>query len=542
MSSPYQAYGNPRPGATPYMYPPNGPPSTSAYSFNTSQTTIPGKPESVPKRISRTPSPTPSEAAELAREGVFDWKTLSSWRFWFRREWLWYYVILILLTIITALITIFHRQIVDKLTPAAHWVKGLPGGWAIPIAILFVISFPPLFGHEIIAILCGVVWGLWIGFAIVAAGTFLGELGNFYAFKYCCHARGEKLEKTNLQYACLARVVRDGGFKIALIARFSAIPGHFTTAVFATCGMSVWTFSLAAFLSLPKQLATVYLGVIIEGSGTKETTSQRIASISVIVITTIVTIVAAWYIYRKLNRAKPAVIYDRRKARQAKMELDRSFYNNNTSTVSGFNPNPSESDIPLRHYDPEHGAGFEETAHQQWDEMGRAIGYAPDPRLHAPRPRPPSFSPSTLYAPPAAAIAAVTSSTGTDSEDEWSNAHTPRTARPPDISAVPVLTRTTIPSSGPTAPVPYSPSSYAPPSSFPPPPKSLHPRRTLSPPSSATSQYATYPTEHFTMSSTTPSGVVVGTGTGALQPQSSSATGLGTTGPLRNFSPPPSYR
>lgn len=38
---------------------------------------------------------------------------------------------------------------------------------------------PQLFGHEIIAILCGVVWGLWIGFAIVAAGTFLGELGNF---------------------------------------------------------------------------------------------------------------------------------------------------------------------------------------------------------------------------------------------------------------------------------------------------------------------------------------------------------------------------
>jgi len=36
-----------------------------------------------------------------------------------------------------------------------------------------------LFGHEIVAILCGLVWGLWIGFAVVAAGTFLGEVGNF---------------------------------------------------------------------------------------------------------------------------------------------------------------------------------------------------------------------------------------------------------------------------------------------------------------------------------------------------------------------------
>jgi hypothetical protein len=89
-----------------------------------------------------------------------------------------------------------------------------------------------------------------------------------------------------MQYGCLARVVREGGFRIALIARLSAIPGHcatlfrslferghshrilsVTTAVFSTCGMSVWTFSLAAFLSLPKQFATVYIGVIIEGSG-----------------------------------------------------------------------------------------------------------------------------------------------------------------------------------------------------------------------------------------------------------------------------------
>jgi hypothetical protein len=52
-------------------------------------------------------------------------------------------------------------------------------GFLIPIAILFVISFPPLFGHEIVAVLCGLVWGLGPGFAIVAAGTFVGELGNF---------------------------------------------------------------------------------------------------------------------------------------------------------------------------------------------------------------------------------------------------------------------------------------------------------------------------------------------------------------------------
>jgi len=82
-----------------------------------------------------------------------------------------YYVIAIILSVITALITIYHHQIVAQLTPAAHSVKrsviicisflsrfflnpallllimisiSLPGGWAIPIAILFIISFPPV--------------------------------------------------------------------------------------------------------------------------------------------------------------------------------------------------------------------------------------------------------------------------------------------------------------------------------------------------------------------------------------------------------------
>ena len=54
------------------------------------------------------------------------------------------------------------------------------------------------------------------------------------------------MEKQRLSYACLARAVREGGFKIALIARLSAIPGHFTTAVtpFDSLGMitdAAWT-------------------------------------------------------------------------------------------------------------------------------------------------------------------------------------------------------------------------------------------------------------------------------------------------------------
>ena len=246
--------------------------------------------------------------------------------------------------------------------------------------------------------------------------------------------------------------------------------------------MSVWTFATAAFLSLPKQFATVYIGVIIGVNGqstfrilislawandfAEETTPQRIASYTVIIITVGITIAAARYILRLLKLAKPEVIYERRKARfvprpcplftpssqcyrQAKIELGSSYYNNNDSTLSTFNPNPSDSDIPLQPYDPESEAGYGGgPSHQQWDESGHAVGYAPDPRLHAPRPRAPSFSPTALYTSPSAAAATTASQhadADPDAEDEWTNAQPPNTARLPEPPAIRAKSPTSAP-------------------------------------------------------------------------------------------------
>ncbi|KIP11042.1 hypothetical protein PHLGIDRAFT_100340 [Phlebiopsis gigantea 11061_1 CR5-6] len=344
------------------------------------------------RQISRTPSPTPSEMTALSKKHLFDFQAMKTWKFWFRREWLWYYVFGVVTAIISVLFTVYHEQIVHWLQPAANWMHDLPAGWLIPIAILFVISFPPLFGHEIVAILCGLVWGLWPGFAIVAAGTFIGEIGNFYAFRYCCKARADKLAKSNIQYACLEKIIQDGGFMIALIARFSAIPGHFTTAVFSTCGMNILVFMLAAFLSLPKQFLTVYLGVALEqsedgASNRKDTIIKDV----VIAVTVIVTVVAMWYIYHLMNKVKPDVIYARRKARQAKESGINTPYGNSSVLQSTadvpFGGRTSDSELPLT-------ANFNDSSYQQWDSQGRAVGYSGDPTLHAPQPRKPARVPT----------------------------------------------------------------------------------------------------------------------------------------------------
>ncbi|TFK47894.1 hypothetical protein OE88DRAFT_1810956 [Heliocybe sulcata] len=443
MAAPYPAYQQQS-----YPYPPQQSVSPNN-NYNNNDRPFDGFKANAGRDLARTPSPTPSEAEELSKQGAFDWQKLRNWRFWIRREWLWYYVGLVLITAFVGAITIYHTQIVHWLKPAADWMHDLRFGFLIPIAIFFVISFPPLFGHEIVAVICGLVWGLWIGFAIVAAGTFVGEVGNFYAFKYCCRARGEKLEKTQISYACLAKVVRDGGFKIALIARlkiggaaFPVYAGGYalwkrdfdfdsfanqdkrldrflslqrfladarqtdlshlcqplifalffsptliimsvTTAVFSTCGMGIITFSIAAILSLPKQFVTVYLGVILEQSSDGGTvdTKTRIIDYSVIAITTLMTFAAMWYIYSKMGKVKPGVIYDRRKARQAKLQREAQL---------GPSPygNPSfasTTNVPFN-------VAGQDLEHQQWDKEGRAIGYSPGP-IAAPQPyRPDGFN------------------------------------------------------------------------------------------------------------------------------------------------------
>ncbi|KAG1744957.1 uncharacterized protein EDB91DRAFT_169072 [Suillus paluster] len=268
------------------------------------------------RTLHRDTDPLIPNEAWLEHQPFFDWKGL------FARNQPWTTrrkvtcVCIVTIIVLVCLFAFFHTQIVRALQPAVERIHDLKFGWLIPIAIFFVISFPPLFGHEILAVLCGLVWGTWIGFGITAAGTFVGEVANFYTFKHICQARGDKLQNNNIMYAALCRVVRERGFKVVLVARYSAIPGHLTTAIFSVCGMNILVFMLAAVLSLPKQFITVYIGVMLESDPNSSATStSNIIGDVVVAITLLVTIAAMWYINKAVNEVKQQLIKERQESR-----------------------------------------------------------------------------------------------------------------------------------------------------------------------------------------------------------------------------------
>ncbi|KAF7972963.1 hypothetical protein HWV62_16544 [Athelia sp. TMB] len=293
----------------------------------------------------RTPSPTPSETEALEEKKMMNWKKTLSLE---RKNWPRLAIITFFLVLVI-LFSVFQNQIIKALQPAANWAHRTKGGFLIPLALLFILSFPPLFGAEFIAILCGVVWGAGYGFLIVLAGQFFGELGNYFAFKYLCMARSQKLQKNSIKYAALARSVQEGGLIVAVVARYSIIPGHLITALFATCGMKLWVFVVSTLLSMPQNFVNVYIGseFELEEEG-KSTTASKVANYITIAVTVVVTIAAGRYIDALNNKHKPAIVYERRKARQ----FAASSTAFDSSTARLYVPPAEEIEMPARGHTP----------------------------------------------------------------------------------------------------------------------------------------------------------------------------------------------
>ena len=81
MASYQPLQGVPTQSLTPTLYPPSN--EDGLINSRTSFEPKAGE----PSRLSRTPSPTPSEVQEL-ETGAVNWKRLSTTKFWFRKEWI----------------------------------------------------------------------------------------------------------------------------------------------------------------------------------------------------------------------------------------------------------------------------------------------------------------------------------------------------------------------------------------------------------------------------------------------------------------------
>ncbi|KPV77609.1 uncharacterized protein RHOBADRAFT_51442 [Rhodotorula graminis WP1] len=269
-----------------------------------------------------------TEAKEAGREIVtflrdHNWKK-SAREIVRRKYWVWWLVGAIV-TAAVVLLSIYRDTIIEKFEPHKQDIRDLPASWVIPIAVLVILSVPPLAGHEAVIMVIGLIWGVWLGFAITCAGTYLGEALCFVGFKYFFQRKANEIETKSIWYACIARLMRHGGLGIIIIIRFSAVPGHVVTAIQSTVGMSFWVYSLAIIVTLPKQLAIVYLGYMFgvnhDTASPAKVREQKIISLSVLFATGIATVVSLYIVYMRARKLYPEVLRDMEEAQVAKSPL-----------------------------------------------------------------------------------------------------------------------------------------------------------------------------------------------------------------------------
>lgn len=135
----------------------------------------------------------------------------------------------------------------------------------------------------------------------------------------------------------MARLTRDGGFFIVLVIRLSAIPAHFSTAVFSTCDVKFWHFFVATFLSLPKQIFLVYLGVLL----VQESNDDVIKTVMFGAIFIITIAMGAW-IYMKMRTVKKVLLEEQELRRVKKAEAVELVPNVESAFERRYDAEPAE--------------------------------------------------------------------------------------------------------------------------------------------------------------------------------------------------------
>lgn len=75
-----------------------------------------------------------------------------------------WWIILIFISASSVALSLYRDRLITAFAPHKEDIVNFPASFVYPVLLLIAISFPPLFGQEIVILIVGVIWGLWYGF------------------------------------------------------------------------------------------------------------------------------------------------------------------------------------------------------------------------------------------------------------------------------------------------------------------------------------------------------------------------------------------
>ncbi|TVY54726.1 Golgi apparatus membrane protein TVP38 [Lachnellula cervina] len=215
---------------------------------------------------------------------------------WQRRLY-WMVPLGILAIVFSVLFEVYKKDFERWVKPLTDWLREREAwSWTLPTAILVILSFPPLFGHEIVQLIVGLTYPLGVAIGIACAGAVLGEAACFIAFKYLFTGYVHKKIDQQVKWAAVARVAQEAGFRGVLVIRYSIVPPHLANPLFSCTGMTFWVYMATVILSLPKSMVFVALGSP-SSEGSKAAKWGKVVAIGVVVL---ISVFASWWIRKKM--------------------------------------------------------------------------------------------------------------------------------------------------------------------------------------------------------------------------------------------------
>lgn len=213
-----------------------------------------------------------------------------------RRRLYWVAAFAVVAIILLILFEAYRTSFETWIQPATDWLTDNDAwSWTIPTVILILLSFPPLFGHEIVMLFVGLAYPIGVGIGIACAGAILGEGACFIVFKYFFTSYVDKKIAQSIRWAATAKVTQEAGFRGVLIIRYSIVPPHLANPLFSCTGMPFWVYMTTVILSLPKTI----IFVILSSPDLQNSTGAKVGKYFAIAILVAITIFASRWIGRR---------------------------------------------------------------------------------------------------------------------------------------------------------------------------------------------------------------------------------------------------
>lgn len=203
------------------------------------------------------------------------------------------------------LVAIFHSAILNYLVDTSNTLRERVSTQFILFLLLFLVGFPPMIGYTLLSTSVGLIYGLsFHGFAILAIGTVLGSVASFSLFKTILHSTAEKLVHKNAKFEAFASILQeDNSYYILALFRLCPFPYSLTNGALAGIyGISIRNFTIATIVTTPKTLLYLFLGSRIKRLGEDTSTNSTLINILSILLTVIVLLGTAWFLYYKTQK------------------------------------------------------------------------------------------------------------------------------------------------------------------------------------------------------------------------------------------------